>query len=121
MKNAAIADIDATVNYMAKITSENNFDLTLIGARLEYLRMVIANDFSGSYFENAQKLALDAAILSPADPQPLQIAAQIMIGAGDYEQGKIILEQALILEPKLKNTHKMILLRAKQYIPNFVF
>ncbi len=100
--------------YIASLDEKDeNYEFILLRIKLYYLEMRMTNDFSPLLVNETQNLFGKAISLSPRDPRVYWANAPIQIGIKNLAQAKEILEEALVIEPKIPLTHRLILLLAK--------
>ncbi len=115
MKKAVLDELDGVSAYLLKLSQERRHDygIHLLGEQMLYLRMRIANDFTGEPLHNAQVLAEKTIQLAPTDPQAYWMLSQLQTVSHNLTGAQQTLERALVLEPKLGTTHQFILLTAR--------
>lgn len=113
-KEIILKELDAIINYFSNSTyRKDDYEFITLNIKFGWIRMYIANDFSGFLFDKTKELIKKAMLLSPTDPQPYWLGVQIEIANQNFSEAKSLLEKAFSLEPKLKYTNNMILLLAK--------
>jgi tetratricopeptide (TPR) repeat protein len=109
-KNAALSEIDEIGLYLENLNKKNpsDYGIRLIASSLDYTKMRITNEFSGTTLERARTNAVKAIELSPTDPQSYWIAGQIELSSGNSVGAKELFERALNLNPKIETSQKFI-------------
>jgi hypothetical protein len=136
-RKTAADELDAVANHLNDIVQDKkySYEFALLGAKVSYLHMFIANNPNGPGLDRSVALAKSMLEQSPTNPESYWIASKIEFAAKNNEQAKQLLEQAYKLEPKAPDTHRLILnfakllkddayyqsslARAKQDIPSF--
>lgn len=109
-KEIVLKELDEIIKHLTRLTNyKNDYNLILINAKICYLRMYISNDISDTLVDKMHKLLNKAILLSPSDPQPYWVKSNLYIEGHNLYEAKNMLEQALILEPRLEYTHSLIL------------
>ncbi len=113
-KAVVLEELDAIIDRLFSLSLKyNNYNISLMAIKLSYTRMYISRDTPEPLLTKTHDLIEKMIAVSPTDPQPLWVKAQLLMAEKKFPEAKDVLEKTLLLEPNLEYTHTLILQLAK--------
>ncbi len=114
-REASAQELEAMSKYLSDLAEQNNPhpEIAFLGARLTFIEMELEQGRKPETIVRASELSDQAVKFTPTDPRAYWIAAQIKFATKNYDQAKQLLEQGIVLEPRLPGGYDLLLIMAE--------